>query len=608
MGTSTTIARNHIRLYSALIIFVYWQINRVFNSPSLFGYISTETPTKNTTKNHTNTKGGSARSSAEHNASTTNRNNTNNDTAGAIDDHQKPWMIIHVGPPKTGTTTIQDLFGSQEIFKMLALKDNIYYMGSSGQGRKLTHSLDDSYNKKNNTGVVTAKVFRMRDFVWDNSPLFTQAVRDHQKAGHNVVLSAEHFTSYPTNWNKLFENILLRPPQSDAGDEKNSTINNNDASPFGFRVKIVLTYRHFFDWLPSMYHQRYLGYRDFKDGKKMPGIAKVVEEFVSFNATDEEFVKFNPSRRSSIANNYKGVSGSLYAYHKWTSRPELYDRVDVFDMHQQKVTTSDNADYNSATSSKSLFANFVCQSLPSATNTCRFLRQDASSNRSQYNIVSRSRGRKELVTEQDKYRIIHEAYRRFEFPEEKKGKWFAAIENWFVSPGGGNNPSSPSLPSKEVIVPKICPNETTLLLLREQSLDTLWKMASLVRKDSLSRQQSSSEGSISSNNNIWSGNNQNDYEDLWQSSAPRDHLLLSRRYNLGMNGEDFSSLTSSSLPTSTLSSPWWELIRAAHDASFEKHVAKEKFCHVDVDELLDNDDFVRHVFSKVKNKSDELDD
>jgi len=43
------------------------------------------------------------------------------------DDDTRPWMIIHVGPPKTATTTIQA--GLAKYAKMLAKDDDFYFLG-----------------------------------------------------------------------------------------------------------------------------------------------------------------------------------------------------------------------------------------------------------------------------------------------------------------------------------------------------------------------------------------------------------------------------------------------------------------------------------------------
>ena len=79
----------------------------------------------------------------------------------------------------------------------------------------------------------------------------------------------------------------------------------------------------------------------------------------------------------------------IWSFLKWTSRPELYDRVDAFDMHQQAfyllsddttvTTNNSNITNNNHTSAKrNLFADFVCQMLPTATNTCRYLDEQTS--------------------------------------------------------------------------------------------------------------------------------------------------------------------------------------------------------------------------------------
>ena len=44
-----------------------------------------------------------------------------------IESEQKPWLIVHIGPPKTGSTTIQ--CGLQKLSKLLADQDKYYFLG-----------------------------------------------------------------------------------------------------------------------------------------------------------------------------------------------------------------------------------------------------------------------------------------------------------------------------------------------------------------------------------------------------------------------------------------------------------------------------------------------
>ena len=45
-------------------------------------------------------------------------------------DTDRPWMVLHIGPPKTGTTTIQK--GLMLNSRLLAGYDNVFYLGQSG--------------------------------------------------------------------------------------------------------------------------------------------------------------------------------------------------------------------------------------------------------------------------------------------------------------------------------------------------------------------------------------------------------------------------------------------------------------------------------------------
>ena len=75
----------------------------------------------------------------------------------------------------------------------------------------------------------------------------------HHKLGHHVIISAEQYAAWDTNMTTFFERTCL--PRADTGDNDNdpSTGTYSKEPLFQFRVKIVVIYRHFFEWLPSLY-------------------------------------------------------------------------------------------------------------------------------------------------------------------------------------------------------------------------------------------------------------------------------------------------------------------------------------------------------------------
>lgn len=151
----------------------------------------------------------------------------------------------------------------------------------------------------------------------------------HQEQGHHLVFSSELLSSksqaiyHPEIWQALLQ---------------------------GFHVKIVIGYRHYFDWYPSMYHQQHLGPKLSKwphqGGRHHPPFADYLRDHLrKLQAQDHD--------RLTQTNTHL----SLWSLVAWSKH---FDDVSIFDLHQPGDT----------------FTNFVCQALPSADNLCKRLTED----------------------------------------------------------------------------------------------------------------------------------------------------------------------------------------------------------------------------------------
>ncbi|VEU40674.1 unnamed protein product [Pseudo-nitzschia multistriata] len=578
----------------------------------------------------------------------------------------RPWLIVHVGPPKTATTTIQDGFIRHAIMGRLAVEDNIYYLGMRFGERK-----DFLVGPNNATAVRT---FTMTDII-KNQYAFTEKLREHQKAGHNVVLSSEHYTSklnVENHWEEMFSGTFLsslyrhtkfsdgnksgakrRKKKKAKKQDKTKELSKQDRKrrrlteesrngtaptksyhhvhpdypyhytdmvsdkpfdyssegiepSFGFRVRIVVAYRHFFSWVPSLHYQRYLlapkQYKNDKD-MEMKHIPSLIEYILDYldnaenngngkeidipNKEVESSAKVVTSGRKPDPETYHGLSGSYFAYLKWTSRPELYDRVDIFDMHQQPAFRT-----AAGTGNGNLFTDFVCQTLPEATHTCEYLIEDAADTNSTHNIVKRTRqGTKNLMTNQDKHRILEAARRRIPERVDPKQKIkrsvqnniYRRIEDYFYQDNGiiNNDRNDNDLLTNNALgpltkeVPMVCLDEPNLAKLKKISLDYLREMSSLVKMHSLRRRKQAGKQTSSRRKK----------GDLFPSVDDRDALLLSRDYHEDDPDPDFSQ------------------VQAAHDAEFDKYVAKKKFCNLDLDKLLADGSFFDFVFPDFGNST-----
>jgi hypothetical protein len=92
----------------------------------------------------------------------------------AAEDAKMPRATIHVGPPKTSTTTIQNLMTSAEnIARMRAL--NTYWADYGGHMHRFAIELSDPSRQYQSTT-------QMREFLFES-----------RRLGHDVIMSSEFF-------------------------------------------------------------------------------------------------------------------------------------------------------------------------------------------------------------------------------------------------------------------------------------------------------------------------------------------------------------------------------------------------------------------------------
>ena len=230
----------------------------------------------------------------------------------------RPYLILHAGPPKTGTTSIQ--CGLQKNFEALMELDNYYYLGIDCVGERGMSQNPMSFKLFRIVGNINgAKEGNFDPYVME----FLAALESHRSQGHNVVVSSEHIVSLlsdgmkaQNNWRK-FASMLP-----------------------GFQTKAVLVQRNLVDWFPSLYYQYHLLAKpppSFQDYllKSLRGWEQ------GSNATAPAFKKHVDQRRA-----LKMLSS--------------YFEIDVMDFYSDQ--------YKGA-----LFHRFVCQHLPNATGTCNLL-------------------------------------------------------------------------------------------------------------------------------------------------------------------------------------------------------------------------------------------
>ena len=281
--------------------------------------------------------------------------------------NNKPYFILHVGPPKTATTTIQ--CGLHHYSQQLALNHSYYFVGKQCASEK-------SDILPNGEQQIPGHHLMM-GLIYDNpTSRGVEKLKDrltyHHHRHNNIIFSLEamagHLEDKPEVWKALGE--LLQE----------------------WNVRIVISYRHYFDWIRSMYYQSYIGntylrWPHEKNGQKHPSFQEYLEyHLLRFDNGD---IDVNDPRAF-------GQHMSLSSYRKFSKH---FDDVQVFNLHQQHQ--------------EDVFTNFICQMLPPpSTTVCQTIQAERSHpHHSDSNSTTSSNKNVHRVSDSfDADRIAFEAY------------------------------------------------------------------------------------------------------------------------------------------------------------------------------------------------------
>ena len=238
------------------------------------------------------------------------------DTSSPID-HKKevnnslPLFILHMGPGKTGTSTIQKDLST---LKQELQKDNYSYIGNNGG--PLNKGKLYSCSQEAKCGL---------------SEKVESYLEDKRRIGINLVGSNEFLSTFGQN-------------------------NTHGEDWWSMRGKwdfqIWLSYRRPFEIIPSFFNQQYKFKRD-SNGNRLKGIFSSHEDWPGIKQDyripgfEEFFTKEDWLSRAHFVKN---------AYYYWQP---YADAVHIFNVHQHG----------------DLSANFVCQTMPKANFTCAKLRR-----------------------------------------------------------------------------------------------------------------------------------------------------------------------------------------------------------------------------------------
>ena len=236
------------------------------------------------------------------------------------------YLVMHIGPPKTGTTSLQQSAKSDDYFKN-APKYNWTYM------RVLRHGFRAPFKEN-----------------WVD--LFESSfARDLKGFQGSAIYS-----------NEVFGRLMLHESNETWNHFKNVTYEK-----LGFdRIRIVVTYRRFFHWLPSMYSQENIVLltkwnHEIKDEDEE-------KLFIAYSLKD--FLAINMKNKLVLEKYFDGESYGLVHPTETLSRfySNLFNDVTIFNMHDPRYdNSSKSVKYCLPGQCVNLNARFYCSALPRGT-------------------------------------------------------------------------------------------------------------------------------------------------------------------------------------------------------------------------------------------------
>eukprot|EP00978_Attheya_sp_CCMP212_P040040 scaffold214530_cov50-Attheya_sp.AAC.1 len=147
------------------------------------------------------------------------------------EDSSLPLLVLHIGAPKTATTTIQ-CYAAGHQSRMAT--DNVYFLGWLGTNRDKLPCIEDGSEVDFNV-MWPDCLYRCQceDTLWNQ---FESVLEKHRKLNHTVVYSYEIM-------------YYVKDDCDDFWDRLDQLVKGK------WNVRIAFSYRRYYDWLISEYHQ-----------------------------------------------------------------------------------------------------------------------------------------------------------------------------------------------------------------------------------------------------------------------------------------------------------------------------------------------------------------
>ena len=319
--------------------------------------------------NKTNNKSTAATSTSTTTAATT-------ITQNSEQQHKhKQLFVIHGGPYKTGSTTIQCVASQLE---NEFLMDNFVFLGIDREykqcgvdittdttGLLLPPFLSPDGKNKQVFGSET-EGGDDSDSKLNNIDNLKHVVEYYRQQGKSIFISDEMLGDlFRNNAKGSKDNLIQFFHEISQNWTSSTSTSRSDTTAATSNVRFIINYRRYHDRLPSVYSQWYTGNHIFNPNRK-----KTVQSFPSFYRLLHESRRFN-------------ITHMIY---EWKNEyPTSMLDMKVFNMHHE---------YNSDDSSSDMNENFFCETIPEATNVCSTLRQHRIQ-RQQQRVLQKEQGQQQ---------------------------------------------------------------------------------------------------------------------------------------------------------------------------------------------------------------------
>jgi len=220
----------------------------------------------------------------------------------------RPHLVLHIGPGKMATSTLHAVFQKNQSLQHF-LSDHYTYRGK--HDGELSINIREVFDCPADFATATACPLNLN---------FTNLLRHQREASRNMLLLNEFFWFHDPKM--LAEEV------------------NKD-----WNVHIVVAYRRFYDWLPSMYSQQY------RFERNQTGSYPRVDWPDQGGTKIDTFAEWYKSKQKEFVTHPTIYARNLYA--------QYFSHISIFDISKKRK----------------LAANFVCNMVPAAKHTCDFLRK-----------------------------------------------------------------------------------------------------------------------------------------------------------------------------------------------------------------------------------------